>query len=370
MIYHLKRLGGLAHAWGFFSGLDFFSYYRPVGFVSFAADASVWGWHAGGFHVTNLVLHCVNVLLVFALARRLVTPSVAGLAAALFAAHASNQEAVYWISARFDLLATCGVLATVLLATKRQAWCVAAAMADFRAGPPLEGGGAGRADPGRRLRGVHQSFTRPARGRDPRPDARADRRLLARALRGRRARPDRRRKPSAEGCGPPGRRGVVDAARAHRLGAGGRHRGETPASDGRRRRDPACGRGCRRLPGGRRRDALPREAVVRRVRRLLPLLADRRACRTAVLPRSRDVRLLAWRSARSRHSRESLPSPDARVCSPTAPGCSSSSRPPARCCRYRASRRGSGISTWGRSLSRSGSRKPWARPPAAGAARP
>ncbi len=131
MIYHLKRLGGLTHAWGFFSGLDFFSYYRPVGFVSFAADASVWGWHAGGFHITNLVLHCVNVLLVFALARRLVTPPVAGLAAALFAAHASNQEAVYWISARFDLLATCGVLATVLLATKRQAWYVAAAMGTF-----------------------------------------------------------------------------------------------------------------------------------------------------------------------------------------------------------------------------------------------
>jgi hypothetical protein len=49
----------------------------------------------------------------------------------LFIAHSSNQEAVYWISARFDLLATLFVLATVLLATRERAVLVAASLVTF-----------------------------------------------------------------------------------------------------------------------------------------------------------------------------------------------------------------------------------------------
>jgi hypothetical protein len=134
VLYHLKRLGGLARPSAFFTSLDFFTYYRPIGFLTFAADAAAWGWRPGGFHITNVALHAVNTLLVFALARRLMAPSAAALAAALFAAHTSNQEAVYWISARFDLLSTCGVLATVLLATRPQPAWTAVAMGTFALG--------------------------------------------------------------------------------------------------------------------------------------------------------------------------------------------------------------------------------------------
>jgi hypothetical protein len=118
VLYHLKRLGGLAHAGAFFTGLDFFSYYRPLGFLDFAIDLALFGARPAGFHAANVALHALNAVLVFIVARRLLPAPAAALAAVLFAAHPSNQEAVYWISARFDLLATCGVLVTLILATR------------------------------------------------------------------------------------------------------------------------------------------------------------------------------------------------------------------------------------------------------------
>jgi hypothetical protein len=131
VLYHLRRLGGIQHAAAFFSALDFFSYYRPLGFLSFAGDAAAWGLRPGGFHLTNIVLHATNAVLVLALGRRLLPPWAAGVAAALFLVHASNQEAVYWISARFDLMATLGTLATVLLATRREAAWIAVSLGTF-----------------------------------------------------------------------------------------------------------------------------------------------------------------------------------------------------------------------------------------------
>ena len=131
VLYHLKRLGGIFQPAAYFTALDFFSYYRPLGFLSFAADAALWSFAPGGFHVTNLLLHAVNGVMVFALARRVLPVRWAALAAALFIAHTSNQEAVYWISARFDLLATLFVLATVLLATRERAIWVAASLVTF-----------------------------------------------------------------------------------------------------------------------------------------------------------------------------------------------------------------------------------------------
>jgi hypothetical protein len=133
VLYHLKRLGGILEPGAYFTALDFFSYYRPLGFLSFAADAALWHLHPAGFHVTNVILHAVNGLLVFALARRVMGLGAAALAAALFILHTSNQEAVYWISARFDLLATLFVLLTVLLATRERVAWVAVSLLTFAA---------------------------------------------------------------------------------------------------------------------------------------------------------------------------------------------------------------------------------------------
>ncbi len=112
----LHRVRGLEHAHDvlrFFRG-EFFEYYRPLGFVSHALDWTIAGQNAREFHLTNILLHLVNTTLVLLIGRSLSTRPLAGLlAAALFALHASSNEAVVWISARFDLLATCFTLAAL-----------------------------------------------------------------------------------------------------------------------------------------------------------------------------------------------------------------------------------------------------------------
>jgi hypothetical protein len=106
----LHRLRGLEHPGNvtrFFRG-EFFEYYRPLGFVSHAIDWALAGQNPREFHRTNLVIHLVNTILVLLIGRASSPrPLVGLLAAALFALHASNSEAVVWMSARFDLLATC-----------------------------------------------------------------------------------------------------------------------------------------------------------------------------------------------------------------------------------------------------------------------
>jgi hypothetical protein len=115
ILARLKQLGGLDHPLGYFGALEFFEYYRPLTFLSHALDWQIWRTDPAGFHLTNVLLHAVNAVLVFVLGRRLdgsVTGLVAGL---LFALHPASHEAVYWISARFDLLATCLTLAAFVL---------------------------------------------------------------------------------------------------------------------------------------------------------------------------------------------------------------------------------------------------------------
>jgi tetratricopeptide (TPR) repeat protein len=73
--------------------------------ISLMIDASVYGMWPGGYHMTNLALHAVNVLLVFATFSRMtrkVLPSA--LVAALFAVHPLHVQSVAWIAERKDVL--------------------------------------------------------------------------------------------------------------------------------------------------------------------------------------------------------------------------------------------------------------------------
>ena len=112
----LHRLQGLTTPGDllpFFRG-EFFQYYRPLGFVSHAVDWLAAGADPTRFHLTNILLHALNAVFVLLIAQVLSPRSlVAPLAALLFAVHASNHEAVVWVSARFDLLATAWGLAAV-----------------------------------------------------------------------------------------------------------------------------------------------------------------------------------------------------------------------------------------------------------------
>jgi hypothetical protein len=42
---------------------------RPVANLSYAFDVAVWGFRPLGFHITNVLLHAINILLVFLLGR-------------------------------------------------------------------------------------------------------------------------------------------------------------------------------------------------------------------------------------------------------------------------------------------------------------
>ena len=126
ILQRLSDAGGLRGAGAFF-GQSFYDYYRPLGFVSFAADWTLWGSWPAGYHATSILLHLVNTLLVYLLARRLLSADASAVAAAMFGLHVVNQEAVFWASARFDLLATAGALGTLLLLGSRLGWRHAAA---------------------------------------------------------------------------------------------------------------------------------------------------------------------------------------------------------------------------------------------------
>ena len=76
-------------------------------------DHALWGGQPLGFHVTNVLLHMLNVILLFGLARRLSEDRLVAFAAAsLFAVHPMMTEAVGYISGRSEVLcATCVLLA-------------------------------------------------------------------------------------------------------------------------------------------------------------------------------------------------------------------------------------------------------------------
>lgn len=79
--------------------------YRPIRDLSHVLDFAIWGENAFGFHLTNIIIHAVNTLLVFFLVRHVIglaLPSV--LAALIFAVHPLQTDAVTYISGRRDIL--------------------------------------------------------------------------------------------------------------------------------------------------------------------------------------------------------------------------------------------------------------------------
>lgn len=102
-------------------------YYRPVTTTSFAIDTAIWGQNGAGFHFTSMLLHAASCVLLFFLGRRLAGEWGGLAAAAAFAAHPANAEAVSYISARGDLLCGVFLLSSVLLFarwvdTGKKAW--------------------------------------------------------------------------------------------------------------------------------------------------------------------------------------------------------------------------------------------------------
>ena len=84
------------------------SNWHPLTWLSHMLDVQLYGPKPAGHHVTNVVLHIANSLLVFRLLLRM-TGALwrSALAAGLFALHPLHVESVAWVSERKDVLSTC-----------------------------------------------------------------------------------------------------------------------------------------------------------------------------------------------------------------------------------------------------------------------
>jgi tetratricopeptide (TPR) repeat protein len=83
------------------------SNWHPVTWLSHMLDWQLHGSDAGGHHLTSLIIHLANVLLLFLVMDRL-TGSImrSSFVAALFAVHPLHVESVAWIAERKDVLST------------------------------------------------------------------------------------------------------------------------------------------------------------------------------------------------------------------------------------------------------------------------
>lgn len=111
--------------------------YRPLLMVTYALNHAAGGYRVTGYHLVNIALHLLAVLLFHRLLLLLVPGAgetgAAWAAAALFAAHSLNSQAVNYISSRSVLLASSLLLAGLVLyaagRTNRRPLLVAASTA-------------------------------------------------------------------------------------------------------------------------------------------------------------------------------------------------------------------------------------------------
>lgn len=108
-VYHnAKVAGGLSLknlAW-VFTHADC-SLYHPLTMLSLMADYQLHGLSAGGYHLTNVLLHTASVILLFLVLWRM-TGAVwrSAFVAAVFAIHPLRVESVAWVAERKDVLGT------------------------------------------------------------------------------------------------------------------------------------------------------------------------------------------------------------------------------------------------------------------------
>jgi tetratricopeptide (TPR) repeat protein len=83
----------------------YFKLWHPLVWLSFMLDYQLIGLNAGGYHITNLLLHIMSTLLLFWLFYRM-TGAIwkSAFVAAFFALHPLHVESVAWIAERKDVL--------------------------------------------------------------------------------------------------------------------------------------------------------------------------------------------------------------------------------------------------------------------------
>jgi tetratricopeptide (TPR) repeat protein len=93
--------------------------WHPLTSISLMLDAQLFGLHAGGYHLVNVLLHSLAVILLF-LALREMTGALwrSAWVAAVFAIHPLRAESVVWISERKDVLSAVFFFAGLIFYTR------------------------------------------------------------------------------------------------------------------------------------------------------------------------------------------------------------------------------------------------------------
>jgi tetratricopeptide (TPR) repeat protein len=124
---HYRGLGGsqLRWMWTTFH----MGHYVPLAWMTFGLDYLVWGMKPLGYHLSSLLLHAANAVMVYFVVRRILRAALPGLvehrpaglaisaafAALLFALHPLRVESVAWATERRDVLSGLFYLVTILL---------------------------------------------------------------------------------------------------------------------------------------------------------------------------------------------------------------------------------------------------------------
>ena len=93
--------------------------FRPIVSTMNLIDYSLWGTNAFGFHLTNALVHLVNIQLVYHFSFRLFKRvDISFLCSVIFLLHPILADSVYWISGRTDMVACSFYLTSLMMADK------------------------------------------------------------------------------------------------------------------------------------------------------------------------------------------------------------------------------------------------------------
>lgn len=100
-------------SWAFsFNDID---YWHPLTWLSHMVDIELFGLEPGGHHLSNLILHIVNSLLLFFILKRMTgAPWRSAAVTLLFGLHPLNVESVAWVAERKNVLSALLWMITVL----------------------------------------------------------------------------------------------------------------------------------------------------------------------------------------------------------------------------------------------------------------